>query len=154
MPLRLPASATLGELKRQALVATRVTRDPAGYLVKYRGAELADGVSLAEAGVVPNGGLIVLSCKRRPVLGTMAVSPSAGRVLVLGAAALLVLDGVALLGLGIWGRRPGLALAGGALLAGAGAVVMAAPAQPAGGDRRGTPRPRADTEALRRLTRR
>ena len=41
----------------------------------------------------------------------MAVSPSAGRVLVLGAAALLVLDGVALLGLGIWGRRPGLALA-------------------------------------------
>ena len=43
----------------------------------------------------------------------MAVSRSAGRMLVLGAAALLVLDGAALLGLGIWGRRPGLALAGG-----------------------------------------
>ncbi len=68
VPLRLPASATLGELKRQALVATKVTRDPAGYLVKYRGAELADGVSLAEAGVVPNAGLIVLSRKRRPVV--------------------------------------------------------------------------------------
>ena len=68
MPLRLPASATLGELKRQALEATRVTRDPSGYLVKYRGAEVADGASLAEAGVVPNAGLIVLSRKRRPVL--------------------------------------------------------------------------------------
>ena len=72
----------------------------------------------------------------------MAVSPSAGRVLVLGAAALLVLDGAALLGLGIWGRRPGLALAGGALLAGAGVVLWSWQRQraPPGGDRRGTPR--------------
>jgi hypothetical protein len=68
VPLRLPASATLGELKLQALEATRVTRDPSGYLVKYRGAEVADGLSLDQAGVVPNAGLIVLSRKRRPVL--------------------------------------------------------------------------------------
>ena len=67
VPLQLPAAATLGELKRQALEATRVTRDPAGYLVKYRGAEQSDDVSLADAGVVPNAGLIVLARKRRPV---------------------------------------------------------------------------------------
>jgi len=67
VPLQLPGSTTLGELKRQALEATRVTRDPAGYLVKYRGAELSDQQSLAEAGVVPNAGLIVLARRRRPV---------------------------------------------------------------------------------------
>ena len=67
VPLQLPASATLGELKRQALAYTRVIRDPSSYLVKYRGAEVGDDVSLAEAGVVPNAGLIVLSRKRRPV---------------------------------------------------------------------------------------
>lgn len=67
VPLQLPGSATLGELKRRALEATRVARDPAGYLVKYRGAELADQQSLAEAGVVPNAGLIVLARRRRPV---------------------------------------------------------------------------------------
>ena len=85
----------------------------------------------------------------------MAVSSSAGRVLVLGAAAFLVLDGAALLGLGIWGRRPGLALAGGALLAGAGVVLWSWQRQrrrleeiaAASRDLR------ADTEALRRLTR-
>ena len=67
VPLQLPSSATLGQLKRQALEATRVTRDPAGYLVKYRGAELSDQQSLGEAGVVPNAGLIVLARRRRPV---------------------------------------------------------------------------------------
>lgn len=67
VPLQLPPGTTLGELKRQALEATRVVRDPSGYLVKYRGAELADDVSLADAGVVANAGLIVLGRKRRPV---------------------------------------------------------------------------------------
>ena len=86
----------------------------------------------------------------------MAVSPSAGRVLVLGAAALLVLDGVALLGLGIWGGRPGLALAGGALLAGAGVVLWSwqrrrGRLEEIAAARRDL---QADTEALRRLTRR
>ena len=67
VPLQLPAAATLGELKRQALKATRVTRDPSGYLVKFRGAEVADDLSLADAGVVPNAGLIVLARQRQPV---------------------------------------------------------------------------------------
>ena len=67
VPLELAATATLGELKRQALEYARVPRDPSSYLVKYRGAEVADDLSLAEAGVVPNAGLVVLSRKRRPV---------------------------------------------------------------------------------------
>ena len=86
----------------------------------------------------------------------MAVSPSAGRMLVLGAAALLVLDGAALLGLGIWGRRPGLALAGGTLLAGAGVVRWSWRRQRRRLEEIAAARRdlRADTEALRRLTRR
>jgi hypothetical protein len=66
--LDLPAATSLGELKRRALQATRVTRDPAGYVLKFRGAALDDeSRSLAEAGLVPNGALIVLPRRRRPV---------------------------------------------------------------------------------------
>jgi hypothetical protein len=66
--LELPPATLLSEVKRQALAATRVTRDPAGYLLKFRGAELRDeSRSLADAGMVPNGALIVLSKRRRPV---------------------------------------------------------------------------------------
>lgn len=66
--LELPAGTPLGELKRRALQATRVRRDPSGYLLKYRGAELTDeSCSLADAGLVPNGALIVLARRRRPV---------------------------------------------------------------------------------------
>jgi hypothetical protein len=64
----VPPETTLGELKWNALAVTRVTGNPAAYLVKYRGAELADeSLSLAAAGVVPNAPLIVLSRRRRPV---------------------------------------------------------------------------------------
>ena len=66
--LELPVGTPLGELKRQALEATRVTGDPAGYLLKFRGAELEDeSRSLADAGLVPNGALIVVPRRRRPV---------------------------------------------------------------------------------------
>jgi hypothetical protein len=66
--LDLPAGTTLSEVKRQALDATRVQGDPAGYVLKFRGAELRDETqSLAEAGLVPNGALIVLPRRRRPV---------------------------------------------------------------------------------------
>jgi hypothetical protein len=86
----------------------------------------------------------------------MAVSPSAGRVLVLVAAALLLLDGVTLLGLGLWGGRPGLALAGGALLGGTAVVLWSWRPQRRRLDEIAEARRelRADTEALRRLTRR
>jgi hypothetical protein len=66
--LDLPASTSLAQVKQQALAATRVIRDPAGYLLKFRGAELLDeSRSLADAGMVPNGALIVLPKRRRPV---------------------------------------------------------------------------------------
>lgn len=66
--LELPATTPVAEIKRQALVLTHVKRNPAEYVLKYRGAELSDeSRSLAEAGLVPNSALIVLSRRRRPV---------------------------------------------------------------------------------------
>ncbi|HEX6615540.1 MAG TPA: hypothetical protein VF046_04485 [Gemmatimonadales bacterium] len=68
VPLELPATTSLAELKRQALAATRVIRDPAQYVLKFRGFELQDeSQSLADAGLVPNGALIVLPKRRRAV---------------------------------------------------------------------------------------
>jgi hypothetical protein len=66
--LDLPAATPLAEVKRQALQATRVTGNPDAYLLKFRGAELEDeSRSLADAGLVSNGALIVLRRRRRPV---------------------------------------------------------------------------------------
>jgi hypothetical protein len=66
--LEFPATTPVGEIKRQALVATHVRRDPSNYVLKFRGAELSDeSRSAAESGLVPNGALIVLSRRRRPV---------------------------------------------------------------------------------------
>jgi hypothetical protein len=66
--LDLPPGTSLAEVKRRALHATRVVQDPAGYVLKFRGAELRDETqSLAEAGLVPNGALIVLPRRRRAV---------------------------------------------------------------------------------------
>ena len=45
-----------------------MTGDPAAFVLKFRGAELQDeSRSLADAGLVPNGALIVLRKRRRPV---------------------------------------------------------------------------------------
>jgi hypothetical protein len=66
--LELPDATLVGDIKRQALALTHVRRDPAEYVLKFRGAELSDeSCSLAEAGLVPNAALIVLSRRRRPV---------------------------------------------------------------------------------------
>ena len=66
--LELPATTPVSEIKRQALAASRVTRDPSNYVLKFRGAELSDeSRSAAEWGLVPNGALIVLGRRRRPV---------------------------------------------------------------------------------------
>lgn len=66
--VELPAATPVAEIKRQALALTHVRRDPSEYVVKFRGAELSDeSQSLAEAGLVPNGALIVLPRRRRPV---------------------------------------------------------------------------------------
>jgi hypothetical protein len=66
--LELPVTTSLADVKRRALDAAQVRGDPSRYLLKFRGAELRDeSRSLAEAGLVPNGALIVLHRRRRPV---------------------------------------------------------------------------------------
>jgi hypothetical protein len=66
--LELADDLPVSEIKRQALDLTRVTRDPSEYILKFRGAQMSDeSVSLARAGLVPNGALIVLARRRRPV---------------------------------------------------------------------------------------
>ena len=65
--LESPASADVADVKRRALRATRVSGDPEGYVLKYRGAELSDEMSLADAGIVSNAGLIVLPRRRSPL---------------------------------------------------------------------------------------
>jgi hypothetical protein len=66
--LELPDELPVSEVKRQALELTRVRRDPAEYVLKFRGAEMSDeSVSLANSGLVPNGAVIVLARRRRPV---------------------------------------------------------------------------------------
>jgi hypothetical protein len=68
VPLELPSSASVAELKLRALVMTHVSKDPSGYEVKYRGASLRnEAASLASAQVVDNAALIVLPVRRRPV---------------------------------------------------------------------------------------
>lgn len=58
----------LGDLKAHALRRAGVPRSADDYLVKFRGAELADeDRSLGDWGVGPNASLIVLSRRRRPV---------------------------------------------------------------------------------------
>jgi hypothetical protein len=66
--LKLPANASVAELKLRALVMMHVANDPNGYEVKYRGASLRDEtVSLESAEVVDNAALIVLPVRRLPV---------------------------------------------------------------------------------------
>jgi len=58
----------LVELKAAALARAGVSRPPEEYLVKYLGAELAEGsTTVADAGIEPNGALIVLRRHRSPV---------------------------------------------------------------------------------------
>jgi len=66
--LELPGDAPVAEVKRRALERARVTRDPAEFVLKFRGAELADeSLPLSHAGLVPNGALMLLSRRRRPL---------------------------------------------------------------------------------------
>lgn len=66
--LALPEETLLSEVKRRALELTRVMRNPSEYMLKFRGAELSDeSLSLAQAGLVPNGALIILPRRRRPL---------------------------------------------------------------------------------------
>lgn len=65
--LALPGETPVAELKRRALERAGVRAPAEGYVVKFRGAELPEGeVTLAQAGLVPNGALIVLPRRRIP----------------------------------------------------------------------------------------
>ncbi|HET6797954.1 MAG TPA: ubiquitin-like domain-containing protein [Gemmatimonadales bacterium] len=66
--LELPRDTPVAEVKRVALERTKVPRNPSEFVLKFRGAELVDeSLSLADAGLVPNGALMLLSRRRRPV---------------------------------------------------------------------------------------
>jgi hypothetical protein len=65
--LALKPAASIAEAKRQALAVTHTRGDPAEYLVKFRGAEVEEAKSLADAGIVANAALIVMPRRRRPV---------------------------------------------------------------------------------------
>jgi hypothetical protein len=68
IPLDLAPGTSLAELKREALIRSRIRRDPAEYVVKFRGAEMLDeSASIKDAGIPPNAPLIVLPRRRRPV---------------------------------------------------------------------------------------
>jgi len=59
--LDLAPSTSLAELKREALMRSRIVRDPAEYVIKFRGAEMLDeSTTLKDAGIPPNAPLIVL----------------------------------------------------------------------------------------------
>jgi hypothetical protein len=67
IPLTFPAETPVAEVKRAALARARVRRPAGEYLVKFRGAELAEGSrTLADSGVVANSPLIVLARRRVP----------------------------------------------------------------------------------------
>jgi hypothetical protein len=68
VPLEIAPGTPVGEIKRQALAASHVMRSPSEYVLKFRGAELSDETrTAAESGLVPNGALILLARRRRPV---------------------------------------------------------------------------------------
>lgn len=63
-----PAATPVAEVKRRALALTHVGEPADIFEVKYRGGSILDeSVSLQDAGVVPNAGLIVLRRRRSPV---------------------------------------------------------------------------------------
>jgi hypothetical protein len=66
--LELPGDAPVSEVKRLALERTKVQRNPSEFVLKFRGAELMDeSLSVDHAGLVPNGALMLLSRRRRPL---------------------------------------------------------------------------------------
>jgi hypothetical protein len=66
--MQLPASTLIADVKRRALEAAHITGDPAGFLVKFRGAEVRDeSRSLADERVPGDGALIVMRRRRVPV---------------------------------------------------------------------------------------
>jgi len=65
--LTVPASTKVSDMKRTALTRAQVRVPASEFVVKWKGAELYEGNrTLAEAGVLPNGALIILRRRRVP----------------------------------------------------------------------------------------
>ena len=68
IPLVVTAATTVREIKQRALAAARVVESADAFLVKFRGAELADEAqTVAQSGMPAGAPLIVLRRSRRPV---------------------------------------------------------------------------------------
>jgi hypothetical protein len=68
IPLMVTAATTVREIKQRALTAARVVESADAFLVKFRGAELADEAqTVAQSGMPAGAPLIVLRRARRPV---------------------------------------------------------------------------------------
>jgi hypothetical protein len=66
--LNVPPTATVADVKARALAQARVRHPAAGYVMKFRGAEVPEGATtMSDAGIVPNAGLIVLPRRRSAV---------------------------------------------------------------------------------------
>ena len=67
IPLNVPPTATVADVKARALAQARVTRPTEDYEVKFRGAVVPEGATtIADAGLVANAALIVLGRRRVP----------------------------------------------------------------------------------------
>ena len=71
--VEMPAAPelTVAQLKADALrrtIGVSSRANPADYIVKYRGAQISDGATLATLGVPDKAPLIVLPARRRPVV--------------------------------------------------------------------------------------
>lgn len=68
LSLEVPPETTFTELKRRVLELSHSPRDPARFVVKYRGAQvLEEGATLSSLGVPRNAALIMLPRRREPV---------------------------------------------------------------------------------------
>jgi hypothetical protein len=68
LTLDVPLSTSVADLKSRALALTHTVGEPAEFQVKFRGAELLhEARSLADAGLLANASVIVMSRRRRPI---------------------------------------------------------------------------------------
>jgi len=68
IPFNAPVTTRVADIKRDALARARVVGPPEKWLVKYLGAEVPEnGTTLEQAGIEPNGALIVLRRRRQAI---------------------------------------------------------------------------------------
>lgn len=66
--LTVPPTTKVADLKARVLAEAKIRHPAEEYLVKFRGAEVGEGATtVADAGIVPNAGLVVLPRRRSAV---------------------------------------------------------------------------------------